>query len=79
MPVSGVFTSCATPAASRPIDAILSEICSCSSSCARWVTSSTMMTVPASPPPWPETDWSGTVVTLTSGAVSSPRIVSGRR
>ena len=32
MPVSGVFTSCATPAARRPMDAIFSEICSCSSS-----------------------------------------------
>ena len=31
IPVSGVLTSCATPAASRPSDAIFSEICSCSS------------------------------------------------
>ena len=46
MPVSGVFTSCATPAASRPIDAIFSEICSCSSSCTRAVTSSMMTIVP---------------------------------
>ena len=37
MPVSGVLTSCATPAASRPIDAIFSEICSCSSSRTRSV------------------------------------------
>ena len=47
MPVSGVFTSCATPAASRPIDAIFSEICSCSSSCTRVEMSSTMTIVPA--------------------------------
>ena len=46
MPVSGVFTSCATPAASRPTDAILSEICSCSSRCTRSVTSSMMMMLP---------------------------------
>ena len=49
IPVSGVLTSCATPAASRPIDAIFSEICSCSSSCTRAVTSSTMTIVPAPP------------------------------
>ena len=53
MPVSGVFTSCATPAASRPIEAIFSEICSCSSSWTRAVTSSTMTIVPAVAISWP--------------------------
>ncbi len=46
MPVSGVFTSCATPAASRPIEAIFSEICSCSSSWTREVMSSMSTIVP---------------------------------
>jgi hypothetical protein len=46
MPVSGVFTSWATPAASRPMEAIFSEICNCSSSCTRLVMSSTMTIVP---------------------------------
>ena len=46
MPVSGVLTSCATPAASRPIDAIFSEICSCSSSRTRSVMSSMRRIVP---------------------------------
>ena len=49
MPVSGVLTSCATPAASKPIDAIFSEICSCSSSRTRSVTSSMSKIVPAVP------------------------------
>ena len=80
MPVSGVFTSWATPAASRPIDAILSEICSCSSSCARAVTSSTMMTVPLSSRPPPESDCNGTVVMLTSVRASpEARGASGNR
>ena len=47
IPVSGVFTSCATPAASSPIDAIFSEICSCSSRCTRSVMSSSSRIVPA--------------------------------
>ena len=46
MPVNGVLTSCATPAASSPIDAIFSEICSCSSSCTRVEMSSTMTMLP---------------------------------
>ena len=46
MPVSGVLTSWATPAASRPIDAIFSEICSCSSSWTLVEMSSTMTIVP---------------------------------
>ena len=46
IPVSGVLTSWATPAASRPIDAIFSEICSCSSSCTLVEMSSTITIVP---------------------------------
>ena len=63
MPVSGVLTSCATPAASRPIDAIFSEICSCSSSCTRLEMSSMTRMVPAIAP---SESRSGVVATLTS-------------
>ena len=63
MPVSGVLTSCATPAASNPIDAIFSDICSCSSSCTRVEMSSTMSIVPAMAP---SESRSGVVATFTS-------------
>ena len=46
MPVSGVLTSCATPAASRPMDAIFSDTCSCFSSSTRAVMSSRISTEP---------------------------------
>ena len=46
MPVSGVFTSWATPAASRPMEAIFSECWSCSSRRTRAVTSSRIRMVP---------------------------------
>ena len=64
MPVRGVLTSCATPAASNPIDAILSEICSCSSSRTRSVTFSMIRIVPSmlAGSVW---DLSGTAVALT--------------
>ena len=65
MPVSGVFTSCATPAASRPIDAIFSEICSCSSSRTRSVMSSISRIVPTTASS-PDAFCSGTAVALTS-------------
>ncbi len=48
--MSGVFTSWATPAASSPIEAIFSEIWSCSSSFTRAVVSSTITIVPATLP-----------------------------
>ena len=47
MPVSGVLTSCATPAASTPIDAIFSDSCSCSTSRTRSVMFSISRIVPA--------------------------------
>ena len=50
MPVSGVLTSCATPAASRPIAAIFSDSRSCSSRFARSVMSSMTMIQPACAP-----------------------------
>ena len=50
MPVSGVLTSCATPAASRPMAAIFSDSRSCSSRLARSVMSSMTMIQPACAP-----------------------------
>ena len=82
MPVSGVLTSCATPAASRPIEAIFSEICSCSSSCTRAVTSSTMTIVPTVVTPRPSEARSGTTAALTierCARVRVPRATSGTR
>ena len=77
MPVSGVFTSCATPAASSPIDAIFSEICSCSSSCTRVEMSSMITMLPAIAP---SESRSGVVATLTSSRrVPSCRVTSGTR
>ena len=77
MPVSGVLTSCATPAASRPIDAIFSEICSCSSSCTRVEMSSMMTIVPAIAP---SESRSGVVARLTSSRRGgSCRVVIGMR
>ena len=81
MPVSGVFTSCATPAASSPIDAIFSEICSCSSSCTRAVTSCRMTTVPTVTTSSPWDARSGTTATLTRRAASAApeRAATGTR
>ena len=77
MPVSGVFTSCATPAASRPIDAIFSEIWSCSSSCTRDEMSSTITMVPAIAP---SESRSGVVATFTSSRrAGSCFVISGTR
>ena len=67
MPVSGVLTSWATPAASSPSEAMRSETRSCSSRCARAVTSSNMTMVPAHSRPGIGS--SGTVVMFTSSAV----------
>ena len=67
MPVSGVFTSCATPAASSPSDAMRSDTRNCSSRWARAVTSSNITMVPAHSRPGIGS--SGTVVTFTSSRV----------
>ena len=56
MPARGVFTSWATPAARRPIEAIFSECWSCSSSRTRAVTSSRIRIVPQRSP---EPTWKG--------------------
>ena len=71
MPVSGVLTSCATPAASRPIDAIFSEICSCSSSRTRSVMSSMSRMRPDHRRRRPMAFCSGTSVALTSSRAES--------
>jgi hypothetical protein len=66
-----------TPAASRPIDAIFSEICSCSSSCTRLEMSSMTRMVPATAP---SESRSGVVATLTSSRRDvSWRVGSGTR
>ena len=69
MPVSGVLTSCATPAASRPIAAIFSDICSCSSSWARSVMSSMITIVPATCRP--SASRSGATATFTSSRAAA--------
>src|SRR5437762_1580555 len=70
MPVSGVFTSCATPAASRPIEAIFSETCSCFSRRTRSVTSSISRIWPPPDGSSPDEFWSGTSVAFTSSPAS---------
>ena len=79
IPVSGVLTSWATPAASRPIDAIFSEICSCSSSCTRTVTSSMITIEPTVVAPAGSTARSGITAALTMNCRSSPACTTGER
>ena len=61
----GVFTSWATPAASRPMEAIFSECWSCSSRRMRTVTSSRIRMVPRRSP---EPTWKGATETFTRSA-----------
>ncbi len=80
MPVRGVLTSWATPAARMPSDAIFSEMRSCSSSCVRSVMSSKITIVPEAAAP-ALIACSGTVVMFTSrsGLPVRCREVSGTR
>ena len=69
MPVSGVFTSWATPAASRPMAAIFSDRRSCSSRLARSVTSAMTRIQPACSP---SGRCSGAIARFTSSSRCSP-------